>query len=315
MEIKRIDPNILAARASSVFLSEKWLAIYESGVETYGIFDKGGRLTGGFVLFRQKLFGVSYYRNPMFMSTINLFIENKARNKAKLLTENKKLIKAVSDFFDKLPYSILSVYFPEQFIDMQHFFWKGYKVVPNYTYQIDLSQTMEQIRTAYATERRNDLKKAEKDGIEVRRSRDLSEVSAMVRHTFNRKEKDFDSGLVDKILQRFADEQNSFAFVAYKDNQALAAAFCIFDQEKVYYVLGGYDNGNKHQGAGALAVDAAIAHSKTLGIKTFDFEGSMLPEVERYFRGFGGDLVPYYSVNKAKFPFNFILKMIKPAQF
>jgi lipid II:glycine glycyltransferase (peptidoglycan interpeptide bridge formation enzyme) len=315
MEIKRIELKILAAKAQSVFLSEKWLAIYGKGLEAYGIFDKSGSLTGGFVLCRQKQFGISYYRNPLFMSTINLFVENKAKNKAKLLSEHKKVVKAISDFFDKLPYQILSVYFPERFIDMQHFFWKGYKVVPNYTYQIDLSQSMEDIRLAYATERRNDLKKAKKDGIEVRLSRDLSEVSAMVRHTFNRKEKDFDRALVEKILHGFADEQNSFAFVSYKDNLPLAAAFCIYDRKKVYYLLGGYDNSNKHQGAGALAVDAAIEHSKNLGIKVFDFEGSMLPEVERYFRGFGGDLVPYFSVNKAKFPFDLILKFIKPAQF
>jgi len=47
---------------------------------------------------------------------------------------------------------------------MQPFFWEGFKVVPNYTYHIDLSQSIEEIQKAYATERRNDIKKALKDG-------------------------------------------------------------------------------------------------------------------------------------------------------
>ena len=137
----------------------------------------------------------------------------------------------------------------------------------------------------------------------------------MVSNTFSRKEKDFDKDFIDKILFEFANKDNSFAFVSFQNNQPIAASFCIFDNNKVYYLLGGYDSKNKHQGAGALAVDAAIKHSKEKGIIIFDFEGSMLPEVEKYFRGFGGDLIPYYSVNKAKLPLEIVLKFINRSQF
>jgi len=41
----------------------------------------------------------------------------------------------------------------------------------------------------------------------------------------------------------------------------------------------------------------------------------MLPEVERFFRGFGGDLVPYFTVNKAWLPLEFMLKLLKREQF
>jgi hypothetical protein len=45
--------------------------------------------------------------------------------------------------------------------------------------------------------------------------------------------------------------------------------------------------------------------------KTFDFEGSMLPEVEKYFRGFGANLIPYYRVSKAKLAVDLALRFIK----
>ena len=315
MVIKRIDINTLSSIADSVFLSNAWLALYDDALEAYGIFNGAEQLMGGFVLYRQKRKGITYYRNPMYMSTINLFFDNKSQNKAKVLSENKKVMKAIANFFDELSFGVLSVYLPERYIDMQPFYWNGFKVVPNYTYHIDLSQSIEDIQKAYSTERRNDIKKAMKDGVEVRASTDLSLVKAMVSNTFNRKEKDFDKDLVDKILFEFANKENSFAFVSFQNNQPIAASFCIYDKTKVYYLLGGYDSKNKHQGAGALAVDAAIKHSHEKGINIFDFEGSMLPEVEKYFRGFGGDLVPYYSINKAKLPLEIVLKFINRSQF
>ena len=315
MVIERIDIETISEQANSVFLSKEWLGIYDSGLEVYGIFNGGKQLIGGFSLYRQKRMGITYYRNPMFMSTINLFFENKAKNKAKILSENKKVMKALADFLDTLSYGIISIYLPEIHIDMQHFFWQGYKVIPNYTYHINLKQSVDDIQKNYSTERRNDIKKALKDGVEVRLTTDYSLVKQMVSNTFNRKEKDYDEALIDKILNSFTNEQNSFAFVSYQNQQAIAASFCIYDQNKVYYLLGGYDSKNKHQGAGALAVDAAIQHSQKLGIKTFDFEGSMLPEVEKYFRGFGGDLTAYYSINKAILPLEMMLKLINRSQF
>jgi hypothetical protein len=53
-----------------------------------------------------------------------------------------------------------------------------------------------------------------------------------------------------------------------------------------------------------------------LGIKYFDFEGSMLPQIEIFFRGFGGQLVPYYNrINKAKLPLEILLKFYKRELF
>jgi hypothetical protein len=315
MVIKRIDIQVLSEKATSVFLSNKWLGIYDAGLEAYGIYNRAEQIIGGFVLYRQKRSGITYYRNPMYMSTINLFFDNKSQNKAKILSENKKVMKAIADFIGNLSYGVLSIYFPETHIDMQPYYWQGYKVVPNYTYHIDLSKSVDDIEKNYSTERRNDLKKAIKDGVEVRRVENFTEVKQMVSNTFNRKEKDLDVAFIDNILDKFADNENSFAFVSYQNNKPIAASYCIYDKEKVYYLLGGYDSKNKHQGAGALAVDAAIKYSKELGISIFDFEGSMLPEVEKYFRGFGGDLIPYYSINKAKLPLEMALKFINRSQF
>jgi len=316
MEIKRSSIETISRKVSSVFLSEAWLSMYGDALEVYGIFNKNNDIIGGFTLFVERKLGfLKYYRNPPYSPTINLFFENKAQNKAKILSENKKVLGLIANFFSDLPFHVLSVYLPSSNIDMQAFYWKSFKTIPNYTYTIDLSSDISIIEKNFLPERRNDVKKAIKDGVETRICKDYSIVKTLVLSTFTRKGKCIDLEMLDKILFSFANNENSFAFVSYQNGRAIATSFCIFDRQKVYYLLGGYDTNNKHQGAGALAVDAAIKHSKELGISIFDFEGSMLPEVEKYFRGFGGDLVPYYSINKAKLPLEMALKFVNRSQF
>ena len=52
----------------------------------------------------------------------------------------------------------------------------------------------------------------------------------------------------------------------------------------------------------------AIKYAKELDLKYFGFEDSMIPQVERYFRGFGGQLTLNYRKNKAKLLLEILLK-------
>jgi hypothetical protein len=52
-----------------------------------------------------------------------------------------------------------------------------------------------------------------------------------------------------------------------------------------------------------------------LGLRAFDFEGSVVPAIERHFRGFGGTLTPYFRVNKAWLPIEMVLKFFKRRLF
>jgi len=41
----------------------------------------------------------------------------------------------------------------------------------------------------------------------------------------------------------------------------------------------------------------------------------MIPQIKKYFRGFGGKLTPYYRINKAKLPIEILLKFFKREVF
>jgi len=316
MYIQKLDfNNITKLAGAGIFNSVEWLAIYDENLSVFGIFSANNKLLGTFNLYRQKITFLNYFRNPHYSPTINLNIETEAKNKSKQLTEKKKFISLISDFIDTLPFHILSISFPPEFIDLQPFIWRKYKVIPSYTYLIDLSKSIIEIESDFSPERRNDIKKAIKDKLICKQTEDYKLVKQLVLNTFSRKQKAINEDFINKILFNFANSTNSFAFITFSGENAIAASFCIFDKYRTYYLLGGYDNLNKHQGAGALAVWQAIQYAKSLNILKFDFEGSMLPEVEKYFRGFGGDLTPYYSVNKANFFIELILKFFKRQNF
>lgn len=315
IQITSDNYELLQKNSGTIYNSKEWLNIYEDNLHIYGIYNQENKLIGAFNIYVQKKGFIKYYRNPFHSPSINLFIETKAKNKSKKNTEIKKIISLISDFIDKFPYNILSLSFPPEFVDFQPFFWKNYKIIPNYTYIINLEKDIKEIEADFSPERRNDIKKALKDNIVCKKTTDFSTVKKLVLKTFTRKQKAISEIFLDKILFEFANKSNSFAFVSYQNELPIATAFCIYDNFKTYYILGGYDNNNKHQGAGALAVLESIKYSKEKNIKNFDFEGSMLPEVEKYFRGFGGDLTPYYSVNKANFLIEIVLKFIKRASF
>jgi lipid II:glycine glycyltransferase (peptidoglycan interpeptide bridge formation enzyme) len=249
------------------------------------------------------------------MNTISLFYQNSSKNFSKIIGEEKKLMELLADFFDQLPFHIITIFFPSEYIDMQPFIWKNFKVVPYYTYIIDLTNSITEIEAKFAPERRNEIKKAILDGVSCRNENRPDIVKQMVLNTFSRKEKNINSKFFDKILFDFPNSENCVTFISYQDEKPIAVVFCIYDEEKMYYLLGGYDYKYKHQGAGALALYSAIKYAKGIGIQSFDFEGSMLPEIEKYFRGFGGELTPYFSANKAKLPLEIILKFFKRSVF
>jgi len=143
----------------------------------------------------------------------------------------------------------------------------------------------------------------------------MNVIENLVKSTFMRQNKKVNNYYLKKILYEFTNQENSFSFVALKDGIPLSAALCVYDKNTAYYLLGGYDYENKHHGAGALVIWESIKYAKSIGLKEFDFEGSMVPQIERYFRGFGGRLTPYFRVNKAKLPLEILLKFVKRELF
>ena len=74
-----------------------------------------------------------------------------------------------------------------------------------------------------------------------------------------------------------------------------AAIYLVFDARSAYYLISGSDPELRNSGALSLLVHEAIAFSASKSAR-FDFEGSMLEPVERFFRKFGASQKQYCQV-------------------
>jgi hypothetical protein len=301
----------LACARGSVFHRPDWTALFGARVVKCGVFGKRDKLVAGFHFFRVGPSVCSLLRNLPFTPSCGPFFRVESSNPVAVLEDKRNILAAMAAFLDQKSHALVSLALDRDIVDALPFVWREFKVTPRYTYRLDLSASEEARRRDMSPTRRNDLTKAARDGLCACRVDDFADVKRLVQAGFVRNEISGGASGLDAIFGTFARADNSYAFVTVRGEEPLAAVFVVHDAKTAFYLLSGYRSEGGHHGAGALALAAAIEHAASLGLKVFDFEGSMIPPIEKYFRGFGGDLTPFFTVNKAWLPLEMGLKLFK----
>lgn len=291
-------PAVLSDKIS-VFHDMDFLSMYLPYIRLVGIYNENNELIGVFYYFKKSKYFLKYIIPPPFHPYNGLIFHNSAQKEESRNSFIKELQYLIHQYFTEKEnaHYIRFVLSPEH-IDTQIFRWNKWSVKVNYTYQLSLKSSTNELFENLSSEKRKSIRKAEKDGIVVKETENYDTVKELILKTFERQKKKINVFYLNKILQEWANPSNSFAFVAYSDEKPVAATFCLYDHSTAYYLMGGYDFQNTHHGAGVSCMWHSILKSKELGLDIFDFEGSMLPNVERYFRDFGGKLIPYFVCEK-----------------
>lgn len=313
------DLNAFTARSEQtlgVFGSKKWLSVYGSRLTLVGIYKDEHQMIGGFYYLKTKKYGFTFVKLPPYTPHCGLFFNTDSKNKSSINNFSKEIVQEVCNFFSGQKAALTILAFPSQTIDLQPFIWDKYKVVPNYTYRIDLTKPAEEIKSNFDPKTRNVINKALKDQTEVKENAlDNTALHTFFKSCLSSAGANVYEPELGNIFTDFADASNSFGFQAYKDGKLQGAVFCIYDKDNCYYLLGGTDKSTNVQGVNALLVQKSIEKAAALGCRVFDFEGSMLKGVEKFFRGFGPELVPFYTANKAVLPLEVLLKFKKRELF
>ena len=82
-----------------------------------------------------------------------------------------------------------------------------------------------------------------------------------------------------------------------KEERVHSVAMIVWDNDSVYYLLNGTDPELKKYQGNALLIDKSIEIASKLE-KKFDFEGSVIKNIEHSFRQYGGILKPYFRIYK-----------------
>ena len=106
-----------------------------------------------------------------------------------------------------------------------------------------------------------------------------------------------------KKLDNACKEHNArkIFFAKDMDGRIHAAVYIVWDENSAYYLMGGSNPDLRNSGANSLCMWEAIKFASTV-TKAFDFEGSMIEPVERFFRAFGAKQKSYFQMSKINSP-------------
>lgn len=76
-----------------------------------------------------------------------------------------------------------------------------------------------------------------------------------------------------------------------------SACFIAWDKNTTYYIMDGSDPQYKNSASYSLLMYSAIKEASKHS-KEFDFCGSSIPSIERFFKGFGSEQVSYFQMKK-----------------
>jgi len=204
---------------------------------------------------------------------------------------------------DQIPPKLLYQYFNfiPQFDNWLPFYSNAYEQSVRYTYIIDNIKNTEKVFDGFTNTIKRQIKEAE-NKVKISYEDNLCLVFSMVKESLEKQKVDF--GLnrdVLKALERKSFELNQAKVLIARDKNGNVSSgvFLVWDNHKAYLLGLGTSQMYGSNNSTKLLIWESIKYASKY-VDTFDFEGSMLPGVERLYRSFGGVRTGYYEVKKYK---------------
>ncbi len=220
------------------------------------------------------------------------------KNESKIAYEHK----IYAELIDQLPpFSELSQNFHLGFSNSLAFHWKGFNDEKRFTYLLDLNQSEDSLWKNFRENNRRQIRKAEKS-IAINRTDQAVLLESLLKQSYEKQTTpypNFPSQYFERIVNYVSKHQCGQLFSASDaEDNIHACLLCIWDEQSAYYLIGGSANAYKNSGAMSLLIWYAIRYAKKEGIPLFNFEGSSIEAIEKYLRGFGGELSTLSRISK-----------------
>jgi len=294
------DELVKRSPQGSIFAHRWWLDAVAPGMYEILEIRKGDGIQAAWPIVYRKSDGAKHVCMPALTQKLGiLFAPSNAKpvevqsKKQKLTTELMEQLGETASFHQN---------FHETFTDWLPFYWREYTQTTRYTYVLedisDLDVLWDNVRQKAKTE----IRKAQKLGIQIKDDLDLAHFSEVIRKTFARQNR---SPLAtDEFVRRLdaACSKNAGRKIfAGVDSQGRvhAAVYVTWAGNTAYTLMGGGDPELRQSNAYRLVSWEAMVFASSIA-KRFDFVGSMLPQVETVFRGFGAKQLPYFSITKVR---------------
>lgn len=179
------------------------------------------------------------------------------------------------------------------------FRWKGYSIETAFTYRISDLTDLDSIYKKLGKSTKKNIKYAQ-NRVKIVSNKEFEHMWDLLLKTYRLQGRDYKVSreLSERLFYESIENGHGIYLEAVDENNHVhSCGFFVFDENVFYYLTGARNpEFSKSQSQILLIWEAIQIASKNSLI--FDFEGSMVEGIEKFFRQFGGECVPYYIIKK-----------------
>jgi hypothetical protein len=242
-------------------------------------------------LTHNRKYGFDYLYQPFFSQQLGIFSSHKIDNSL------------IESFIEAIP---LNFKFVEINLNKYNCVGdlNGYNIKLNITYELDLIGSYENIFRKYKKNNIRNIRKAIHNKISIMKGLEPDDIFDLVRKNGvfpGIKDKHYD--VLHQLITAAISNKRGYIYGAYDDkNKLCAAGFFVYSNNKACFILSVANNLAKEHRAMFLLIDEFIKDFSGQNI-VLDFEGSNIPGIARFYKGFGANPFNYPTIKANKLPF------------
>jgi hypothetical protein len=284
------------AWANAIFQQPWWLDAVAPGRWDEVTVERDGRVVARLPYVMRGRPRVRVLTMPPLTQTLGPWIGHSEASPARALGHEHELLAELEAALP--PAAAFVQQFSPTMLNALPFHWAGYRLEIQYTYRLDL-RPEDELWMGLRGSIRREIRKARRR-VEVREDLGLDRFHAVWAKTFSRQ------GLVPPAslaeLERLdaacaAHDARAMLFACDAAGDVHSVAYVVWDRNGAFNLLGGADPELRSSGASSLLMWESIVRARRV-TDVFDFEGSMIGPVERFFRAFGSRQTPYLKVTR-----------------
>jgi hypothetical protein len=295
-EYAQWDALVDISPQGSVFCRSWWIAAACGEIRILGYFENGS-LIAGIPLYFRKRYGIPICTMPSLTHTWGVVIGPLA---GKLTSVSSRQAEILSAFAERLADEPVFIqHFHSNLQNWVPFYWKGFKQTSKVTYVLEDLTDLDRIWDNMRENVRREIRKALKRNIRIEPCTWETSYDAMTA-TLARQglPPSCPKAQYQKLCEAAQKNNAGQCFAAIDpEGRVHAAAFLVWDTHRAYYLTGGSNADLRNSGAMSLLLWHLIktaAQTSTI----FDFEGSMVQQIERFVRSFGARQVQIHRIAK-----------------
>jgi Acetyltransferase (GNAT) domain len=283
--------------ANAIFQQPWWLDAVAPGRWDEATVERDGRVVARLPFVVRGRRPLRIFGMPPLTQTLGPWIERSSASQARALGDELKLLEELEA---ALPPSQGFVQaFSPSIMNALPFYWAGYRLEVQYTYRLAGIRAQQSLWDGLRGNIRREIRKARRL-VEVRDDLGLDRFYSVWVKTFARQQLQPPVSLaaLERLDAACGARGARTMLFAQDDAQRLhAVCYFVWDGNGAFFLLGGGDPELRTSGAASLLMWEGITRAGAVA-DIFDFEGSMLKPVERFFRAFGSRQTPYLRVSR-----------------